>query len=41
MLTTCLIILVKKNTANVDFNDEKLDNVRFVKVNNMPGVGEQ
>ena len=29
-----------KNTAHVDFNDKNLDNVRFVKVNSMPTVGE-
>ena len=29
-----------KNTAHVDFNDKNLDNVRFVKVNSMPAVGE-
>ena len=29
-----------KNTAYVDFNDKKLDNVRFVKVYSMPAVGE-
>ena len=29
-----------KNTAQVDFNDKNLDNVRFVKVNSMPAVGE-
>ena len=32
--------IIKKNTAHVDFNDKKLDNVRFVKVNSMPAVGE-
>ena len=29
-----------KNTAHVDFNHRNLDNVRFVKVNSMPAVGE-
>ena len=29
-----------KNTAHVDFNDENLDYVRFVKVNSMPAVRE-
>ena len=29
-----------KNTTHVDFNDKNLDNVRFVKVNSMPAVGE-
>ena len=29
-----------KNTAHVDFNDKNLENVRFVKVNSMPAVGE-
>ena len=29
-----------KNTAHVDFNDKKLDNVRFVKINSMPAFGE-
>ena len=29
-----------KNTAHVDFNDKNLDNVRIVKVNSMPAVGE-
>ena len=29
-----------KNTAHVDFIDKNLDNVRFVKVNSMPAVGE-
>ena len=29
-----------ENTAHVDFNDKNLDNVRFVKVNSMPAVGE-
>ena len=29
-----------KNTAHVDFNDNNLDNVRFVEVNSMPAVGE-
>ena len=29
-----------KNTAHVDFNDKNLDNVRFVKVNSMPAVGQ-
>ena len=29
-----------KNTAHVDFNDKSLHNVRFVKVNSMPGVEE-
>ena len=29
----------RKNTAHVDFNDIKIDNVRFVKVNFYPVVG--
>ena len=29
-----------KNTAHVDFNDKNFDNVRFIKVNSMPAVGE-
>ena len=29
-----------RNTAHVDFNDENLNIVRFVKVNSMPVVGE-
>ena len=29
-----------KNTAHVEFNGKSLDNVRFVKVNSMPAVGE-
>ena len=29
-----------KNTSHVDFNVKNLDNVRFVKVNSMPAVGE-
>ena len=29
-----------KNTAHVDFRDKNLDNVRFIKVNSMPPVGE-
>ena len=29
-----------RNTAHVDFNDENLDNVRFVKVNKLPAVRE-
>ena len=29
-----------KKTAHVDFNDKNLHNVRFVKVNSMPAVGE-
>ena len=29
-----------KNTAHVEFNDKNLDNVRFVKFNSMPAVGE-
>ena len=29
-----------KNTTHVDFNDKNLDNVRFVKVNSKPAVGE-
>ena len=29
-----------KNTAHVDFNDKNVDNVRFLKVNSMPAVGE-
>ena len=30
-----------KNTADVDFTDKILDNVRFIKVNSMPVVGER
>ena len=30
----------KKNTTQVDFNDKKLDNVRFGKFNSMPAVRE-
>ena len=29
-----------KNTAHVDFKNKNIDDVRFVKVNNMPAVGE-
>ena len=29
-----------RNTSHVEFNEKKLDNVRFVKVNSMPAVGE-
>ena len=29
-----------KNTAHVDFKCKNLDNVRFIKVNSMPAVGE-
>ena len=29
-----------RNTAHVDFNDENLDNVRFVKVNSRPAVSQ-
>ena len=29
-----------KNSAHVDFNDKNLDNVRFVKINSLPAVGE-
>ena len=29
-----------KNTAHVDFSDKNLDDVRFVKVNSKPAVGE-
>ena len=29
-----------RNTAQVDFNEKKLDKVRFGKVNSMPAVGE-
>ena len=29
-----------RNTAHVDFNDENLDNVRFIKINSMPADGE-
>ena len=29
-----------RNTAQVDFNDKNLDNVRFVKVNSLPAVRE-
>ena len=31
---------IRRNTTHVDFNDKNLDNVRFVKVNSMPAVGE-
>ena len=31
---------ITKNTAHADFNDNNLDNVRFVKVNSMPAVRE-
>ena len=31
---------LSKNSAHVDFNDKKLDVVRFVKVNSMPVVNE-
>ena len=31
---------ILKNTAHVDFNDKNLDNVRFIKVNSMPALGE-
>ena len=31
---------ITKNTAHVDFNDKNLDNVRFIKVNSMPSLGE-
>ena len=30
-----------KNTAKVDFGDKNLDNVRFVKLNSTPAVGER
>ena len=30
-----------KNTANVDFNDKNLDNVRFIQVNSFPAIPEQ
>ena len=40
MLIMSLMILVKKNTAHVDFNEKNLDNVRFDKVNSMPAVEE-
>ena len=29
-----------KNSTQVDFKDKNLDNVRFIKVNSMPAVGE-
>ena len=29
-----------KNNAHVDFSDEKLDDVRFIKVNSLPAVRE-
>ena len=29
-----------KNTANVDFKDKNLDNIRFIKNNSMPAVGD-
>ena len=29
-----------KNTAHVDFNDKNLDNVRFIKLNGYPAIGE-
>ena len=29
-----------RNTSHVDFNDKNHDNVRFVKINSMPAVGE-
>ena len=29
-----------RNTTHVDFRDKNLDNVRFVKVNSLPAVGE-
>ena len=31
---------IRRNSARVDFNDKKLDNVRLVRVNSMPAVGE-
>ena len=31
---------VLKNSAHVDFSEKSLDNVRFVKVNSMPAVGD-
>ena len=31
---------IKKITNHVDFNDKNLDNLKFVKVNNMPAVEE-
>ena len=31
---------IMKNYTNVDFNDKNLDNVRFIKVNSIPAVGE-
>ena len=30
----------KANTAHVDFQDRNLNNIRFVKVNSMPAVGD-
>ena len=30
----------RKNTAHVHFSDKTLNNVRYVKVNSMPAVGE-
>ena len=32
--------MVQKNRAHVEFNDKKFKNVRFVRVNSMPAVGE-
>ena len=35
-----LILVYRKNTAHVAFNDKNVDNVRFVKINIMPAFGE-
>ena len=32
--------IIKRNTSHVDFNDESLDNVRFVNIICMPAVGK-
>ena len=40
MLTTNQQFQYYKNSAHVDFNEENLDNIRFVKVNSMPAVNE-
>ena len=31
---------IMRNNTHVDFNDENVDNVRFINVNSMPAVGE-
>ena len=31
---------LKRNTAHVDLSDENLDNVRFIKLNSLPAIGE-